>query len=137
MSVWYSASKTGDILGSTLYRLIISRYGFIWHYDYLPAGLYRAKARLFGKNYENFFISELQGEPWFHNSSPLTTDISTQEQTMNPSQLEKNIAYARRVGASRVYMWGAEWWYWQKTKEGNSAYWDIARNTLASGKLAK
>ncbi|MFA6094462.1 MAG: beta-galactosidase [Candidatus Paceibacterota bacterium] len=137
MSIWYSASKTGDILGSTLYRLIISRYGFVWHYDYLPAGLYRIKARLFGNSFDNFFISELQGEPWFHNGSPLTTDISTQEQTMNPRQLEKNINYARRVGASRVYMWGSEWWYWQKTKKGDSTYWDIIKNTITPEKTSE
>jgi hypothetical protein len=130
MSVWYSASKTGDILGSTLYRVIYSQYGFIWKYGYLPAGLYRAKARFFGKDYNNFFISELQSEPWYNNSNALTTPIKEQELTMNIERMQDTINYSRRVGASRVYFWGVEWWYWMKNKQNDSRYWDLGQSVF-------
>jgi len=130
MSVWYSASKTGDILGSTLYRVVISQYGFIWHYNYLPAGLYRAKARLFGKDYNSFFISELQAEPWYKDGNALNTSISVQEKTMNIDRLKNTIDYAYRTGASRLYFWGVEWWYWMKMAQNDSRYWDIGKSTF-------
>lgn len=130
MSTWYSAAKSGDILGSTLYRVVYSRYGFIWHYYYLPTGLYLAKARLLGKDYNNFFISELQAEPWFKEGNALSTPLPVQEETMNVSSLKGTIDYAQRVGASRLYFWGAEWWYWMKTTQNDSRYWDIGQEVF-------
>jgi len=130
ISLWYRASKTGDILGATLYRVVYSRFGFVWHYSYLPAGLYKFKARILGKDYNNFFISELQAEPWFKNGNALTNSIPKQEKTMNVKSLESIISYTQKVGASRVYFWGVEWWYWMKESKNDSRYWDMGKMVI-------
>ncbi len=125
LSTWWKATRTGDIFGTTMYRVVRTPKGSIFTYDWLPAGFYRIKSALLGETYETFFVSELQAEPWFTDASVEDTPIEEQEKTMNPKRLKKHLDYAERVGASRVYLWGVEWWYWMKDKQGNSTYWDI------------
>ena len=47
------------------------------------------------------------------------------EKNMNPERMKKHIDYAQRVGASRVYLWGVEWWYFMKEMHGVNAYVDM------------
>jgi len=126
LSTWRKPSKLGDTFGTTLYRIVQTPGGTTFSYGWLPAGFYRAKAALLGIRYEHFFVAELQAEPWFTDSTPLDTPIKTMEQTMNPERMQSHIAYASRVGASRVYLWGVEWWYFMKQTHDDSRYWDIA-----------
>ncbi|MFB6182187.1 MAG: hypothetical protein ABEJ24_04815, partial [Candidatus Magasanikbacteria bacterium] len=80
------------------------------------------------------FVSELQGEPWFTDSNPLDTSIERQRETMNPERLRDNINYAKRVGASRVYFWGVEWWYYMKEERGEPVYWNIIKKEIDQSK---
>ncbi|PSO45975.1 MAG: hypothetical protein BRC22_00275 [Parcubacteria group bacterium QH_9_35_7] len=135
MSSWYTASKVGDILGTTIYRSVRTPSGFIFTYDWLPAGFYKFKARLWGKDYDEFIVSELQAEPWFIGSStPLNTSITRQKETLNPSRLRDNLDYSKRVGASQVYLWGAEWWYYMKKKRDKEQFWNIIKQELNESK---
>ena len=130
LSTWKDAAEMGDILGVTLYRVVRMPGGMVVNYDWVPEAFYKMRAVLWGKDYSNFFVSELQAEPWFTNSTPLNTSISVQEQTASLSQLSSNVSYAERVGASRAYLWGVEWWYWMKTKQNDSKYWDEVKSIL-------
>ena len=130
LSTWRKASKSGDILGTTMYRTVRDKKGRAIRHWWLPPALYTVKARLWGVPRERFFISELQAEPWFTESNPLNTPVDVQEQTMNPDQLRNNIAYAKKIGASRAYFWGVEWWYWMKTKNDDERYWLIVKEAL-------
>ena len=125
MGVWYGASRLGDIFGTTLYRVVRSPNGSYFKYDWMPAGLYKLKARILDKGYNEFFVSELQVEPWLNGIAPKDMDIAEQEKSLDIIRLQKNIDYASRVGASRVYFWGVEWWYWMKEKNNDSRYWEI------------
>ena len=127
LSTWISASRAGDIFGTTVYRIVMSPSGRYWKYDWLPAGFYKWKAKLFGRSYEDFFVSELQAEPWFNDSNPTNTVIEEQEKTMNPERLQKHLDFVQHIGASRAYLWGVEWWYWMKEKQGDERYWDVIR----------
>lgn len=127
---WGRAAAAGDILGTTVYRVVRTPRGFIFGYRWLPPSVYRLKAAWVRKTQENFFVSELQAEPWFWGSAPNQTPIAEQEKTMNPERLRAHIDYVRHVGASRAYLWGVEWWYWMKDVKGDSRYWDIARQVL-------
>lgn len=127
MGAWFNASRLGDIFGTTLYRTVRTPGGFVWSYNWLPAGMYKLKARLWGKGYNDFFVSELQAEPWFNGADPRQIDVSEQEMTMSLKRLQKNINYASRVGASRVYFWGVEWWYFMKEKNNDAGYWDLIK----------
>jgi hypothetical protein len=132
LSTWQKASSMGDILGVTLYRVVRTSNGFVWNYSWIPSSVYKLRANLWGRNYDNFFISELQAEPWFTGGTPANTKIDVQEQTSSLSQMQKNIAFSKKVGASRVYFWGVEWWYWMKTIQNNSSYWEEGKKELGN-----
>ena len=131
LSTWRRASRAGDIFGTTLYRIVDTPWNFTFRYDWLPAGFYRIKSRVFGRGYDDFFVSELQAEPWFTDSNPTNTSIEVQERTMNLKRLERHIDYASHVGASRVYLWGAEWWYFMKTQKQDARYWGVVKETFS------
>lgn len=130
LSTWRRASRAGDIFGTTLYRVVRKPSGGIFTYDWMPAGFYRIKSFFWGEKLDSFYISELQAEPWFTNSNPLNTSIEVQEETINIGRLQKNINFAGRVGASRVYLWGVEWWFWMKDEVKDGKYWEEVKRVM-------
>jgi len=126
-SLWTAAASRGDMFGSTMYRKVHNpKYGYVTY----PIGpnYYRAKAWLIRllTGQERFIVAELQAEPW---AKGWVADASVAEQyeTMNPDRLREYVDYARRVGFSESYLWGAEWWYWLKETKGEPAVWDTAK----------
>lgn len=127
LSTWISAASRGDIFGTTMYRDIYKEG--IGYYRY-PIGpnFFKFKewmARLF-TDQEKFFVIELQGEPWgpgWIGHMPL----EEQFKTMNEVQLVDTVQYAQRVGFPRIYLWGAEWWYWLRETRDYPAVWDTAK----------
>lgn len=130
LSTWRRSSKAGDVFGSTLYRIVHTPGGRTFSYGWLPAGFYRVKARMWGRGYDEFYISELQAEPWFTDGNPWTTPIGVQEKTMNPERLAKHFDYVERVGASRAYLWGVEWWYFMKEYKQDARYWEAVKQKI-------
>lgn len=129
LSTWRKAIHAADLFGTTMYRRTwtpVLGYGSYW---WIPAGLYRVKAYLWGRPIETVWNMELQAEPWFA-ADPLRTPVSEQEKTMNPDLLRENFDYARASQLPRAYAWGAEWWYWMKEKQGDARYWEIAKNYI-------
>lgn len=128
LSSWWGAAQFGDVLGTTMYRTVFSqRTGRAFHYDYIfPAGLYRLKARyirwLVGKP---VVISELQGEPW---GKQALRDMTVEERRVlfSPARFRDIQAFAEETGLPEAYWWGVEFWYWEKVKQANSEYWEIA-----------
>ena len=45
--------------------------------------------------------------------------------------VRENIEFAKQAGLDGYYFWGAEWWYWMKTKHNQPEIWEEARRTLA------
>lgn len=129
---WRRSSKAGDILGVTLYRKVANPKGKIFDYSWFPPSFYTFRARFWGNGEEKFFISELQAEPWINDGRLADVPLVAQAETMNPDQMEKNFQYAKRTGASRVYLWGVEWWYWVKDKYGDDSLWKKAAERLGS-----
>ncbi|QQS16084.1 MAG: hypothetical protein IPK84_01875 [Candidatus Moraniibacteriota bacterium] len=130
LSTWIPAASRGDVFGTTLYRKLWSnRFGYITY----PIGpnFFRFKemlVRIFSRQ-KNFMVIELQAEPWA-NGSFMDVSLDEQWKTMNAEQLLENVRYARQVGFSDVYLWGAEWWYWLREKRGVSDVWDAARDVF-------
>lgn len=127
LSLWIKAARRADIFGTTLYRSVVSNKLKI-AFDY-PIGpnFFKFKywlIKTFAKQ-ENIFICELQGEPWLRGR---TTDFSLDEQleSMNAEKLRGNVEFAKKTGFSPIYLWGAEWWYWLKTKKDYPALWEEA-----------
>lgn len=84
------------------------------------------KARAIGKQY---WLTELQAEPWADPDVRLITPTNPTKD-LTPAHLRKNLDYGRRTGATRIYLWGAEWWLFQRDRYGDSRYWDIARAAI-------
>lgn len=132
LSTWFTAATTGDILGTTLYRAVRAPYkGIVLSYSVIPPAFYKARAALWGKTYDTLFVSELQTEPWFKDNSLAGIEKEMLGETLSLEKFDSNAKYAARIGASRAYMWGPEWWYWLKETQQNSAYWDKAKEILS------
>lgn len=130
-SLWFGAAMAGDIVGTTMYTRVwahmTENFGFNLK-SFLPPVSYWRKAQLVKKIFgKDVICVELQAEPW---SSKTFYDVPLQEQlkTMNLDLFKQNIDYARNTGLDEFYLWGAEWWYWLKQKQGRPEIWNEARN---------
>jgi hypothetical protein len=117
LSPWVSALQTGDRFGTSLYRSIwFEQFGLLTYP--IPPDLYAAKdrvaRRIAGVEGESI-VSELQAEPWFTTGGPLTEiPVARQAAMFPPGTLRDHVRYARETGASAIYFWGVEWWYWME-----------------------
>jgi len=126
-SLWITAARFGDIVGTTMYKRVWFRQiGIYVHYPFPPTFYWRKAQiikKLFGKE---VMVVELQAEPW----GPKTlydSPIEEQRKTMNLEQFRENINFAKRTGLRGFYLWGSEWWYWLKTKQNDDSIWEEAR----------
>lgn len=121
---WSRQAKIGDIFGSTLYRVVYnSWFGFIKYP--LPTQFYRLKAKLAGLAPERLMVMELQTEPWVPQGKMIYQNQKEINQSMGIDQFKANLQYSINLDFRRTYIWGVEWWYFQK-KYGNPEYWRIA-----------
>lgn len=124
--LWIRAAGYGDMLGVTIYKKVwFEELNLYISYPFPPI-FYRRKAALIKKIFNKKVICiELQTEPW---GPELLYSLSLEEQekTMNLERFEKNIEFARKTGFDAFYLWGAEWWYWLKTKENQPEIWQEA-----------
>jgi len=126
-SFWIQAGRLGDLVGVTMYRIVWFReIGAYLPYPFPPT-FYWQKAQIIKKLLKKEVICiELQAEPW---GPKLLYDlpIEEQEKTMNLEQFQKNIEFAKKTGLDKFYLWGAEWWYWMKEKQGQPEIWQEAK----------
>ncbi|MFC1678402.1 hypothetical protein ACFLZ9_01545 [Patescibacteria group bacterium] len=129
LSIWVLAARRADIFGTTMYRdtysQALKRY---IHYPITP-GFFRFK-----KNIANIFASpkewiviELQGEPW----GPIPfQDMSREERarTMDLEKFREIIDFSWQAGFKTFYLWGVEWWYWEKNINNDPALWEEAKS---------
>ncbi|PIT88347.1 MAG: hypothetical protein COU29_00965 [Candidatus Magasanikbacteria bacterium CG10_big_fil_rev_8_21_14_0_10_36_32] len=127
LSTWQKSAKRGDLFGATLYRVVWNKTFGYFSYDWLTPLFYRVKLWLANRASDQSFIVELQAEPWVTDTDIHTFSIKEQYKSMSPERFQKNIDYAKRVGFSRAYLWGAEWWYWMKEKNNISDFIDLAK----------
>lgn len=131
LSIWVQAARRGDIFGTTMYRDVYKPGIGYYRYPIGPNFFIFKEwiVRLFTKQ-EHFYVVELQAEPW---GPGWVGDLSLEEQfkTMNESRLRETFEYAQRVGFSRIYLWGAEWWYWLKEKKEYPAVWEEAKKIFS------
>ncbi len=132
LGLWLSAVKHGDIFGTTMYRVIWNKYLGYFKYP-LPPQFFWLKANLVRLFYPSkvIVVSELQAEPWAQ-KMPYEIPLAEQFKSMSFEQFKENIAYARQVGFPEVYLWGAEWWYWLKTKHNDDRFWETAKEVINS-----
>jgi hypothetical protein len=124
LGLWKKEAKIGDIFGSTLYRVVYNRWFGVTKYPF-PYSFYRLKAKFSNLMPERLMVLELQAEPWVPEGKMIYLTSDEIKKTMSLQQFRANLQYSINLNFSRTYIWGVEWWYWQK-KYGNPEYWQIA-----------
>jgi hypothetical protein len=121
-----------DKYGYSVYRIVYND-SVVPFYMWYPTPLWYHNARtaiirLIHPG-SDFFIHELQLEPWGHiDTSGLT--IEEQNISMSQDQIRRNVRFAAQLGMEDVYAWGAEWWYWRKEKFGDYSIWESVRREV-------
>ncbi len=129
LSSWTKVAEIGDVVGITMYRssweATESTFG-LNPYTFLTPEFYKAKAAFIENFYGKPVISvELQAEPWT-SVGLAEAGLEEQAQSMNPELFSENVEFAKQAGLGAYYFWGAEWWYWMKTKHNQPEIWDKA-----------
>jgi len=124
---WLKASMAGDVLGITMYRKAwFEDLGLYISYPFPPT-FYSRKADLIRLLFrKEVFCVELQAEPW----GPVLNfklPLEEQKKTMTLDIFKDNIEFARKTNLKKFYLWGAEWWYWMKTKNNQPEFWEEAK----------
>jgi hypothetical protein len=131
---WQEALADADILAQSMYpRRNVSFPGFAAVVNIMELGPlmpnYAHQARTAREAGKEFWVTELQAEPWTDHDSRLISP-SEPSPNLSPTQLRENAIYARKSGARRVYLWGAEWWLFQAQNFGDSAWLAAAREAI-------
>lgn len=124
LSTWIRTGTLGDILGISMYRLVWNQYLGELYWPVSPF-YYTDRMNLLSPVVKKVIISELQAEPWFR-KSPAQTPLEEQFEQMDAARLRDNADFAASTGASEIYLWGVEWWYWLKA-QGRTELWEAAR----------
>jgi len=120
MATWFRTRKLADYLGTSVYRTTYPLQNLL-----IPASYYRLKAWLIEKPIDKILVSEFQAEPW-SSEMLIDTPINLQKRNFNLDKFIDDIKFSQKLGFSRVYWWGAEWWYWMRL-QGDPAIWDEAK----------
>lgn len=126
MSLWRQEKKMGDVLGVTMYRVVYNSWAGYVRY-FFPTSFYRLKAYLAGDKPENVLNMELQMEPWVPKGKMIYLTQNQINKSMSIDQFKANLQYAINTGFKQTYVWGVEWWYWQKLY-GSEEYWKIGKS---------
>lgn len=134
---WQWAIADADVLGQSLYPFRnVNVLGLHFVVPILELGPltpnYAYQGREAREAGGDFWITEMQAEPWTDDDLRLITPANP-SRNLTPGNFRRNIDYARRTGASRVYFWGAEWWLYQRERFGDSTWWEIAREAIQRG----
>jgi hypothetical protein len=132
---WQTALLVADVLGENVYtRRPTGRrwppYANPHSWGPLAPPL-RRQARLAHELGREFWITELQAEPWergdVHGLTPARVG------SVSPRRIESNLRLVRAAGADRIYLWGAEWWRFTADRDGDTRYWDLANRLFNGG----
>ena len=134
---WQDALADGDALAASFYPFrtvaLLGRDYVIPIPEIGPlAPNYAHQARTAHAAGKPFWITELQAEPWV-DEDPRLVGPTNPSPNLTAANFRKSIAYGRRTGADRVYLWGAEWWLFQRQHYGDGSWWEMARATIAGG----
>ena len=138
--LWYKTYKLGDFLGISMYRKIWYNFWGVFfgrhvYFQYpLANWTYSVKAGIVRIPYDKIVVTELQAEPW---GPGLNSELSEEEKnrTMSRNDFYATLDYAQKAGFRDLYLWGVEWWYWEKYENGNPFFWDTAKVLFARPQL--
>jgi hypothetical protein len=125
LSTWLGFRNFVDAKGFSVYRVVLTPWGNVWRYWFIPPFFYDRKVALLRPFIQEFFVSEFQMEPWANAPLP-TINVEDQFKIFGIGDFREHLAFAERMGMPRVYFWGVEWWYWMKEQKRHPEFWDEA-----------
>ncbi|RJQ28315.1 hypothetical protein C4571_03940 [Candidatus Parcubacteria bacterium] len=129
---WYQVARRGDVFGTTLYRKVHNKvFGYIT-YPVTPQFFQLKKSVvqfLTKKPEQKFIVIELGLEPWGEKQI-YETPLEEQFRLFSFDEFKTTVEFAKQARFDTYYAWGAEWWYWLKTKHNDSRFWDFAKETF-------
>ncbi|MFH1232398.1 MAG: hypothetical protein V1651_00845 [Patescibacteria group bacterium] len=128
LSLWVSSAMRADIFGTSIYLHTYSKL-FKNYIDYpITPAFFRLKKNLAGifAHPKEWIVIELQAEPWGKSPYQNLTQAE-RERTMNLEKFRDIIDFSSKTGFRQFYLWGVEWWYWEKEKNNNQALWEEAK----------
>ena len=131
MPIW---GPFADWFGFSMYRHVYVEHRGYWTYPQpgLHAWWKAAMISLFTGN--QIKVHELQAEAWGRTGNEFLFFEET-ERTMSPALFEDNIRYVRDTKIKHYDLWGAEWWYFLKTREKQPQMWDRVKQFMADGRV--
>lgn len=129
LSFWIPSARRADWFGTTMYRHVWTRWLGYFTYP-LPPGFFKVKrvlTQLIARP-EKMLVIELQAEPWLPKQPPTQFPVQEQLEHFNIERFNATLEYAKASGFDTFYLWGAEWWYWLKTKAGRPDLWEMAKS---------
>lgn len=129
LSIWLPAAKRADIFGTSIYRHTYSKT--IDHYITYPMtpNFFRIKTKLTEllTKTKDIIVIEMQAEPW-GKKAYFTLSEEERSRTMNMDKLKYMLEFGRQGGFQTFYLWGVEWWYWEKEVNNNDQYWQFTKD---------
>lgn len=92
---------------------------------------YAAQRRAADTAGREYWITEMQAEPWI-DDDPRLRGPDNPHPNLTHDKFRRNIEYARRTGAQRVYLWGAEWWLMQRQRFGDDSWLRQAQQAITA-----
>ncbi len=128
---WKQALALGEVLGENVFtkKAWVRPWWYFFPYQIGPfAPDLPGQAALARREGKQLWITELQAEPEEERALPQTLDGHAD--SLTPQSFAATLRLARRSGASRVYLWGAEWLYSVRATPRGALLWSEARAAL-------
>jgi len=119
-ATWFRTRHLADYLGTSVYRTTYPGQNQL-----VPAAYYQLKAWIIQKPMDKILVSEFQAEPWSRKAL-VDTPLEKQNRNFNLAKFTDDIEFSQKLGFSRVYWWGVEWWYWLRL-QGDASIWNAAK----------
>lgn len=129
-------APTADVSAVSVYKRVWDKTVTKRYAEYPHPPWFYAMLGGFGKivNGNDLIIHELQAEAWLPEGDykmNRISDIPEQDKSLDADRLRDRIQYGRDTGLREIYLWGVEWWYWQKVKADKPDLWNTAREEIA------
>jgi hypothetical protein len=91
-----------------------------------------AQAAAAAREGKQLWIGELQAEPYEAPSVDVRRLTTAEAESFSEGWLRANAQLAARSGATRVYVWGVEWWAYLRERRGEPGLWEAGRTLFGA-----
>ncbi|HEY5667998.1 MAG TPA: hypothetical protein VIR03_02415 [Candidatus Saccharimonadales bacterium] len=122
-----------DIVGMSVYRRVWDATITHRYLQYPLPSWYYASLAGFQKIFtgKDSMLHELQTEAWPPNGKSITEiSLAEQNKSFNAQRFKDTVTFGKQTGMRRIYLWGAEYWYYRETVLHDNSVWDVAKQTF-------